>query len=109
MIKHSALMFFLILSNFGAKNLLFADNTNDFGITYAGGKSMSSSPATTGTTSVPSTRYSTPPYGGGVYLPFQYRGGDPLNHYLEKRMEKKQTKKQIRKRNNDLLRLFGIP
>ena len=109
MIKHSALMFFLILSNFGAKNLLFADNTNDFGITYVGGKSMSSSPATTGTTSVPSTRYSTPPYGGGVYLPRVYRGGNPLTHYMEQRSEKKLTKKEIRRRNNDLLRIFGIP
>jgi hypothetical protein len=109
MVKRTLLMFFLFLSNLGATNLLFGYSVNDFSIIYIGGKSMSSSPATTGTTSVPSTRYSTQPYGGGVYLPFQYRGGSPLTHYLEKRMEKKQTKKQIRKRNNDLLRLFGIP
>jgi hypothetical protein len=109
MFKNCTFIIFVLISSLTMIDYSFAKNSNDFGITFIGGKSMSSSPATTGTTSVPSTRYSTPPYGGGIYLPFQYRGGNPLTHYLEKRMEKKQTKKQIRKRNNDLLRLFGIP
>lgn len=92
---HFFLTFFLFLLNFKAMNLSFANNSNHSNIIYIGGGSMSSSPGTTGTTSVPSTRYATPSYGSGFYLPFQYRDSNPLTHYFEKRMEKNKLEKEI--------------
>jgi hypothetical protein len=81
-----------------------------FDLILVGGKSASSSSATTGTTSVPPTRYSTPTIRSvpsSTYTTpsvFQRQQWEQTERYLRK-MERKRAK---RERNESLLRMLGI-
>jgi hypothetical protein len=99
------LLVFAFITNFVITDNLLAVDEHDARLIYVGGKSASSSSATTATTSVPATRYSTP----SVQLPARGLNQGPLEFYLDQRSKRKLTKKEIRKRNNELLRIFGIP
>lgn len=100
---------FLLLPVLIMASLSYAENSNNFGLTYVGGKSASSSPATTGTTSVPPTRYSTPT----IRSVPQTRYSTPsitMQSWtrMEQDMRKRERKRANRERNESLLRMLGI-
>lgn len=109
MLKISALSFLLFLQNFIISDFLYAENVNNSGLIYVKGKSMNSSPATTGTTSVPPTRYSTPT----IRSVPQTRYLTPsisMQHWemMERQRQKREHKRANRERNEALLRMLGI-
>ncbi|MDP1724323.1 MAG: hypothetical protein Q8L85_06440 [Alphaproteobacteria bacterium] len=107
--KICSLSFLLFLQNVIISGFSYAENSSNFGLTYVGGKSMNSSPATTGTTSVPPTRYSTPT----IRSVPQTRYATPsisMQHWeiMERQRQKRERKRANRERNESLLRMLGI-
>jgi hypothetical protein len=107
--KICSLSLLLFLQNLIVSSISYAENSGNYGLTYVGGKSMNSSPATTGTTSVPPTRYSTPTMRSVPQTRYSTPSISMQNWInMENQIRKRERKRANRERNEALLRMLGI-